>query len=466
MNACVRSLQYILRSSFLLLILVFSIPRNAVSQTPVFIPAVPDVSLLNTLSKKFEKLYTEEVASVPTKNRKEFEEIYKERWDNVKEKFDKKEIYTSSPAQEYLDALTAEIVKANPLLHNNAFSCYFSRSGVPNASYIGEGVILFNMGLFKKLDNESQVIFILCHELAHFYLKHSENSINKYVLTMNSDEVQKELRNIKQSNYRKREQLDKLVKGLTFSSHRHSRDHESEADSMAIELMHNTRFDISQSLSTLALLDSIDVDTLNTGTMLGKIFNAKEYPFQKRWIAREEGLLGGHAELKEDEPIADSLKTHPDCQLRIKQVAPMINRYRTVAAIKNAVNETRFGELKTTFEYEVIEYAYELNNYSKSFFYTLSLLQLRQSDPYLVTNIGRILNGFYHAQKSHNLSKFTDLPAPYHPSNYNLLLQFIQNLYPENFASLSFHFLKSYSPALGNHTPFKSAYNTSIQITQ
>ncbi len=88
-----------------------------------------------------------------------------------------------------MDALVAEIVKANPLLQKQNFNCYFSRSGVPNAVYIGEGIILFNMGLFKRLDNESQAVFILCHEIAHFYLQHGENSIRRYVAAINSQEV-------------------------------------------------------------------------------------------------------------------------------------------------------------------------------------------------------------------------------------------------------------------------------------
>lgn len=48
------------------------------------------------------------------------------------------------------------------------------------------------------------------------------------------------------------------VKGLTFDSRRHSRDHEAQADSMAVELMRHTSYDLHGALTTLALLDSID----------------------------------------------------------------------------------------------------------------------------------------------------------------------------------------------------------------
>jgi hypothetical protein len=96
----------------------------------------------------------------------------------------------------------------------------------------------------------------------------------------------------------------------------------------------------------------------------------------------------------------------------------------------------------------------------------MELLRAHPSDPYLITQTGRILNGFFQAQKTHTLSKVTDLPSPYYPSNYNLLLQFIQNLYLENFAALSFHFLKQYETSLVNYVPFKDAFSTSKKIIQ
>jgi hypothetical protein len=94
------------------------------------------------------------------------------------------------------------------------------------------------------------------------------------------------------------------------------------------------------------------------------------------------------------------------------------------------------------------------------------MLQTNPSDPYLVTQVGKIFNGFYNAQKNHMLGKVSALPSPYYPSNYNLLLQFIQNLYKEDFASISYHFLNQYHPQLENYAPYKKEYNTSIQIAQ
>src|ERR1051326_6377660 len=190
-------------------------------QTTVFMPSAEDTVFMTKLYVSYENKFHRELAMLPEKNKKDFEAAYKERWEYIKDKFDKKEIYTSANAQHYLDALVNEIKRANPILQNQPFECYFSRSGVPNASYIGERIILFNMGLFEKLDNESEAAFVVCHEIAHYILKHTDKRITDYVNAINSDEVQNKLKTIKGSEYRKGEQLEKLVKSLTFDYRRH-----------------------------------------------------------------------------------------------------------------------------------------------------------------------------------------------------------------------------------------------------
>lgn len=436
------------------------------SAQTVFSPAAENESFLKALSAKYEEDYKSELAELPKENRKDFEEAYGRRWDNIKEVFDRKEIYTSPAVQQYLDALVAEITKANPVLHQQNFKCYFSRSGVPNAVYAGEGIILFNMGLFTQLNNESQAVFVLCHELSHFYLQHSENNIRRYVTAINSAEVQDRLHKIKSTEYSKRQQVEDLLKGLTFSLRRHGRDHEAEADSMAVEFMRHTKFDISESLTTLALLDSIDTDTFDIKASLEKTFDAKDYPFQKKWLAKEEGLLGGHAIIKQDDSLADSLKTHPDCKLRIAILEPMVEKYRPAAAMRNVVDSVKMAELKNTFSYETIEFAYASENYTRSLYYLLQLWKDKPADPYLVAQAGKIFNGFYAAQKIHQLGKMIDLPSPFYSANYNLLLQFVQNLYLENFASISYYFLGQYHPQFDYYSRFTSAYNTSKEINK
>ena len=423
-----------------------------------FTPCPEDSALMVSLSEQYQQQYKEECGNLPSLYRKDYLKVYDDRWKSIKDVFDQREIYTSLVAQQYLDALVGEIVRDNPALQGQRFRCYFSRTYVPNASYIGEGIILFNMGLFDRLTDESQAVFVLCHEISHFLLRHQEKSIDKYVTAINSPEVQAQLRKIKGSEYHKRDQVEALVKGIVFDSRRHSRDHESEADSMAVVLMRGTPFAVSGAVSTLGLLDSVDRDDFDTEGSLQHTFNAGDYPFRKKWLAREEGLLGGHARLQQDE-MADSLKTHSDCPLRVRLIGPLVVGGRGRAFV---IDSVKFRMLQESFRYEVIEYAFANKEYTQSLFLALKLLQRRPDDVYAVSQVGRVLNGLYQAQKGHTLGKVADLPGPDYPVNYNSLLQFVQNLYLEDLAAISYYYLGSHMPQLDSYEPFKKAFVESV----
>lgn len=441
------------RYSILSLLFVFYFVAGR-AQVANFSPVPPDAGLLASLHNQYETRYKEESNRLSSPYKKDYQECYSERWKNIELKFTKQEIYTAADAQGYLDRMVAEIVRGNPELSGHPFHCYFSRSAIPNASYIGEGIILLNMGLFYRLADESEAVFILCHEIAHCYLQHPEKSIAKYVTAMNSEDVQAQLRKIKGSEYQKRGRLESLVKGLAFDSRRHSRDHESEADSLAVVLMQHTPFAATGALTTLKLLDGIDKNSFDTEGALRANFDSKEYPFKKKWIAREEGLLGGHARLAEDKELADSLKTHPDCSKRLVTLRPMVRP----GGGRWVVDSALFVRLAERFRYEVIEYAYASDSYTESLFLALQLSKDRNRDAYLVSQTGKVLVGMYTAQKGHTLSKVVDLPSPYYPENYNLLLQWVQNLYLEDLAAIAYYYLDRYHPGMDMYPAFKTSF--------
>ncbi|NLR77392.1 M48 family metallopeptidase [Chitinophaga eiseniae] len=426
----------------------------------------PPMQPLKHMEEQLEANYKAFLDQLPNDNKKAYLSVYNEQWESIKAKFDKREIYKTAYAQAYLDKLTKTIIDANPVLKSRPLQVCFSRSGVPNASYIGQGVILFNMGLFKSLDNESQVAFVLCHELAHYYLQHSEQSISRYVATMNGKEVQQELRKIKATEYNKRERLENLVQHVSFDSRRHSRDHESEADSMGLVFLQHTRFSLQGALTTLDLLDKIDVDTVDMSAQLQHLFNAPAYPFKKRWIAQREGLLGGHAVLEKDTALSDSLKTHPDCKLRMRLLQPYVNADHQANRQLNGLDKMAFDSLKKSFGYETIIYAFENDNYTRSLYYTIGMLRDTPDDPFLVTHMGKVLNSCYDAQKSHTLGKLIELPSPGNGTNYNVLLQMIQNLYLEDFPGISFYYLAPFYRRLQAYDPFVKEFNRAKQTNQ
>ena len=425
----------------LLLILFFvSSSQSQSSDAGQFLKNDPvkDKSLVDAITTQYEK----DVAGISGPNKKYIADLYKERFDLIKERFDENEVITSPNANNFLASLANEIFKNNQNLNPRDLRILFSRAPWPNASSMGEGTILFNIGLFCRLDNESQAVFILCHELAHYFLDHSNNNIRQYVNTIYSDEFQEKLKTIQKSQYQQGSQLDRLTKGLMFKSRRHNREFEQAADSMALELMKNTSYDLNEALSCLALLDSVDKDKYDVDIDLKKHFNFISFPFQERWLEKEDLLMiKNENEEKERLKEEDSLKTHPDCKVRMEILREKVKKYQKDGSKKFVINEEEFLKLKNEFDFEIIEYCYLSNHVSQSLFYALEMLHVYPDHAYLHAVIGRCLNQLYIHQKKHELGKIVDLVKPAWEEKYNGLLTFIQNLRLQEIAALSYYFL-------------------------
>ena len=428
---------------FFLLVIVCSSPP-CFSQSITYKPLNDDAAQIKTWDANMATQHKQLLDTLRNYYKADFKKIYENRYTDLKELTAKNRILTDSVANNYLQQLVKTIFINNPVISQQGYRIRFTRDYWPNAASMGEGTIIFNIGLFTKLQNESQVAFVLCHEIAHYHLRHSQNSIERYVNTINSKEYQEELRRIVKSEYQRGKQLESLAKTLTFNSRRHTREHESSADSMALELFRNTPFKTEEALSCLALLDSIDKDKYNVAPALDKIFNFPQYPFQKKWIQEEQSLFSAMAASSKEEKSKerDSLKTHPDCAVRVKQLSEKVKKYSTGNKHVAPVDAVSFKQLQELFDYEIIAHCYNNDDISRSFYYTLQLLQFRPNDPWLIANTGRCLNRMFLAQKNHELNKIVDLPSPWQEEKYNAVLQFIQRVRLMDFAAISYYFLQ------------------------
>lgn len=405
--------------------------------------------------------YNKDVSGLSGSNKKQVSEIYKERFELIKEKFAGNEIISDEKASGYLMQLAQEVLKANSFLNANELRILFSKAWWPNASSMGEGTILFNIGLFNRLQNESQAVFVLCHELSHYYLNHGNNAIQRYVTTINSDEFQKQLQSIKKSDYKQNQQVEALAKKITFNTRRHSREFEHAADSMAIELMKNTNYDLTEALQALALLDSVDKDKYHTPLNLSERFNFAAYPFKKSWL-QSSALMFGVTKEEVKPAEDDSLKTHPDCPVRIQKLQDAVQKFSKKETKKFIISKDYFEELKTRFDFEILNYCFETKKVSTCLYYALQMTAAFPRNVYLHTLIGKCFNTLYTYQKNHELGKVTDLPGAVHSSEYNLLLRLIQNLRLQEMAAICYHYLLQFQPVFTDEE-FTAVWSTSKQ---
>jgi predicted Zn-dependent protease len=157
-----------------------------------FIPTKNDSLFFNTQLQQIETNYKTSISNLSGSTKKQIADIYKERFTAIKSYFTDKKLYSNTMAETYLKALLYEIVKNNPQLQQDSIFIFFNTTEIPNAASVGEKMLIFNTGLFRRLENESQVAFVLSHELAHLLLDHSNKQINRYVEALNSKTFQEE----------------------------------------------------------------------------------------------------------------------------------------------------------------------------------------------------------------------------------------------------------------------------------
>lgn len=455
-----------LKKPKLLLIALTCISTSLLAQNSFnYMALQDDITLKKSLLEETQKRYASDVASLTGNNKKYLADIYKDRFKTVEKFYSDSLVITDVKTEQYLQSILAEIVNNNPLLKNMQMRVLFSRAYWPNAFCSGEGSIFFNIGLFNRLQNESQVAFVLCHELSHQYFNHSNEHIQQYVNTVYSDTFQRRLQQIKKTKYGKRQILEQTVSGISFSSHRHGREHEMQADSMAIEFLKNTHYNVNAAITCLALLDSVDDDKYNVLPRPDSLFNNTAYPFQAGWIKPENGLFS-HAVSSELTPEEkDSLKTHPDCSLRIQKLQSRVQQYATSDSKDFIVDDSAgFRQLQQTFDFEIVNYNYHSGSLSRSLYYSMQMLQSYPGNAYLITNIGRCFNKMYTAQKNHVLGTMVDAPSPLTEKKYNTFLQFLQRLRLNDIASINYYFLTSYTAQLSSHADFNKVYSESKQL--
>ncbi|MGZ5222425.1 MAG: M48 family metallopeptidase, partial [Chitinophagaceae bacterium] len=331
----------------------------------------------------------------------------------------------------------------------------FSRDWWPNAYSMGEGTIAINAGLMIFLDNEAELVFVLCHELAHYYLDHTAKAIKKYVETVNSDAFQQELRRLSKTQYGANRQLEELTKSFVFSSRRHNRENEAAADRLAFSFMKKTGYDCNAIKTGLELLDKVDDSLVFKPLALEQVFNFSGYPFRKKWIQKESSIF---SQLNEnDSPRSvkekDSLKTHPDCD---KRIALLSDSLQAVAGTgkKFMVDEQLFNQLKKDFFIEMAEQCYRDKNLSRNLYYSLLLLQ-SENMPVAVYSVARCLNQIYDLQKDHQLGQKLDTENKSYPEEYNLLLRMLGRLRLDEIADLNYHFGKQYEMTMKGYSAFE-----------
>jgi predicted Zn-dependent protease len=153
------------------------------------------------------------------------------------------QIYYNDTISNYVNKLADKILEKEPILRKE-INIYLTKFDIPNATTFVDGTIFFNITLFDWLTSEDQIVFILCHEISHYKLKHSLKQI-EYNLSLSK----------KKKNITEEDELEQYLKSLSFS-----RTQELEADKAGLEMYQKLGYDPQEALKTMDILEKINID--------------------------------------------------------------------------------------------------------------------------------------------------------------------------------------------------------------
>ena len=433
----------------------FCVNHSAAQHSACGISSTSDSNSSFKIIRNLQKESDQYIPHIATKYSGKLKEAYAKRNENIIKEIEEGVFYFSSDITDPFNTIFQQIVKSNPSLRNENLKLLVSRHPYPNAYCTGTGVIVFNLELLPWLENESQIAFVLCHEIAHHTLNHVNNATLERISHLYSEKTQKQLKKIKKRETGSYTQANNLLKGFVFEERRHSRFHEAEADSLALVYLENTPYNTNAAIGCLEQLDKVDGQRFDPSIHLQEIFHTDAYPFKEHWLEEEVGIFATKQPVEEWN--RDSIKTHPDCSKRIQLLQTYLKESNSYKGNDISDQQEIYETLSFEADYELTQNTFLFQNWGRSLYYTLQLLKKHPTKACLHTMVSKNLYHIYTAQQNHVLDEYLEQPAPWHPKEYKTLLEFLQNLRQKELAQLNYQYLASNKDDFLEHPDFHQA---------
>lgn len=273
-------------------------------------------------------------------------------------------VYFGDDYSEYVQKVFEEIRRSNPKLSDD-LEIFVTRIWKPNATSWRNGSLFINLGLLSLLENEAQLAFVICHEIAHYEEEHSVRSF-RYDVTLKR---KKENRLLKK----------RLTEGeAMFMNLQYSRQNEAEADLEGYKYFKNTGYDLAEAGNALAKLGDIKKDQFSAFLEIEAFLGKDEKKLKEFYKDYVDGIAKGGS--RDEEGIDTLFSTHPDIESRIKKLNIGSG---TGTGKKYIVGQTTFLELKNRAWYDMVFALYRAHEYEQCFYQCMRLLQEDEGNAYL-----------------------------------------------------------------------------------
>ncbi|MFM2315880.1 MAG: hypothetical protein RLZZ155_212 [Bacteroidota bacterium] len=328
----------------------------------------------------------------------------------------------------YLNQIADLVLKDEPELRQKV-QIYLLKSTEVNAYATQQGYVFVSVGLLAQLETESQLAFIIAHEIQHIAGNHSI----KYVLKESSNQ---------KSAYQNKSESSSRSEHISS----YSRKQESEADSIGIDRA------IKAGYKAAGAINAMDVLQLSFIPFTDNKFNFELFETEHlkvpRWALRDSTrAIPYNTDISDD-----SESTHPNIQNRRKAL---------VESTLNAEGGKNFIVSKETFEktmhlcrFEIVFLHLVEGDYASSLYLSNVLLQKYPNNQFLEEAFAKSLYGAY-AYKINDANSKANLNAKKHYSEMQRMSFFIKDTDDSQFGLIVFRELYEVEQKYKN--PFMTA---------
>lgn len=351
-------------------------------------------------------------------------EIYGGLQEDFIEKIDSNNFICDGNINSYLNGLMNEILTSNSI-DKDIYRILLSKDPQVNAYNTGDGTVVVNYGLFLAVDNEDELVFVICHEIGHQFLDHLKKDVEAYARLSTSEEMIKKTKEIKKQKYGKASMATNLLKNIRYQSYSERREKEIEADSIGLVFYRQTK---RTPAAAISLLQKLDVSDTEKDSLVvedyKKIFEKGGFVVKQRYFEQEESLFQTYT--KDERFNTDSLKSHPDCSTRITLIKDYLDNKFLESSTSNS---TGFEEIKRNSVYQNLFNMFSAQDYGISLYEALKLYKHEPEDSVLKNIIYLNLVKIYDSRKNYTINRY----VPKHDNlnntkSLNRFISFISNI--------------------------------------
>lgn len=295
---------------------------------------------------------------------------------------------------DYVNTVIDNLLKDDAVLRSKIHA-YIVKSPEVNACATKNGLVLVNLGLLAQVSNESELAFVLAHEISHFAEKHGDRPSGK------------------KDTIKDRNLLDYYVKYQN-----RSREQETAADRIAL-----TRFFANSGYSYSAMMSVFDVLQYSD-------LPFDEVPFPKDMVETDfyqfpsNYYLANVAPITNRDNMVDTLFTHPNIAKRRATARALTAGKSEDGRAAFVQSEELFNEVRELARFECVNYYLTEHQYDQAFYNAYVLRRAHPNNDFIEQAIVASLYGFSkhrnYGQSSEALQSYKKVEGEMQQTSYFL----------------------------------------------